>query len=84
MNKTEYIEALSKSADVTIEQAELVDEILESRNVLRKKNEPLFVAEISKKLNVDNVRAKEIYDAGYGLIGSGIVNKVKHPFRSLD
>ena len=84
MNKTEFIEALSKSADVTIEQAELVDKILESRNVLRKKNEPLFVAEISKKLNVDNVRAKEIYDACYGLIGSGIVNKVKHPFRSLD
>lgn len=84
MSKTNFINELRARVQLTDEQAATVNDIFENNFVIRKKNEGKIVAQIAEALGVDECRAKEIYDCGYDLIGSGVVNKLRHPFGAQD
>lgn len=80
MNKTSFISELTKQTGLPTEKAAMVNEILESNFIFKKKNTDKIVGEISEKLGLEKDRAKEIFDAAYNLIGNQIVSKLKHPF----
>ena len=84
MTKKTFISELANRTGITNEQAATVNDIFESNFVFKKKNYEKIIAQIGEKLGFDEVKSKEIYDAGYDLIGDSIVNKIKHPFGSQD
>lgn len=84
MNKTEFIAELSALTNCTIEEATVVNEILEAHFILSKKAKAPVIADISARLGFDEARAEAIYEQSMAIIKSEKKDKMKHPFRSQD
>jgi len=82
MNKNEFIKLLSSKANLSLEKAKLVNDVLESNWFISKKNKDKIIKEIAEKLNVLEKDAIRIYDESVKIINYEIKNKLKHPFKS--
>lgn len=82
MRKYQFIERLSHQANITSEEATKVNDIIEAHSLIGKKSKEAATEEISNALNVDMARADEISNTAYDIIGSELVDKIKHPFGS--
>ena len=84
MNKREVIERLKKELNYTEEKCVLINDIAENTFLIGKKNKEKIISEFIQKLNVSESDANNIYEVFMTIIGSGIKDKLKHPFRDLD
>lgn len=80
MNKTDFIGELAKKAGISTEQASSVNGIFDNINILKAGNKGEIIAQIGAKLGMDAAKSKEIYEAAYGILGDGILSKIKNPF----
>ncbi len=84
MNKKEFIERLSKELNISEEKSKKINDILESTFLVGKKNKDILIDKLIKELNIDEFSANNIYEKVMSLIGTGIIDKLKHPFKDLD
>lgn len=84
MRKHDFIEALSEKASITLEQAEVVNTIVESHSIIGKNSKRMVEAEIAESLNVDSEEAVRISDIASGILATALKEKLKHPFGSND
>ena len=80
MNKSEFIEELSKQTQFDEEKCHLINEILESRFIIGKKGKEQIVTEFEEKLLLKNTEADELYNTCMSILGKGMIDKLKHPF----
>lgn len=84
MNKTEFINELSKVTNCTQEECVIINEVLESHFFISKKNKDKIIADLISRLSFDENKADEIYNASMQIITCNVKDKLKHPFRSQD
>lgn len=84
MNKSEFIEALSKEANIGIDKATVINSCFEDHFIFGKNNKEKIVADIEEKLSISNEEAEEYYNIASSLISKGIKNSIFHPFKSKD
>lgn len=84
MNKTDFINKLSKELSYSIGRCTIINEILESNFFISKKNKDKIIEEFMQKLEIDYEEAIKIYDIVVRIVNDEIKNKLKHPFKSKD
>lgn len=84
MNKTEFINELSKATNYTQEECVIINEVLESHFFISKKNKDKIIADLMNRLSFDENKADEVYNASMQIITGNVKDKLKHPFRSQD
>lgn len=84
MNKKEFIKALSVKANLSIEKASIVNDILENNFFISKKNRDKIISEIVIELDIKIDEASSIYDIAKDILNEEIKNKLRHPFSSKD
>lgn len=84
MNKENFIEELSKATGLDHRDCVIVNDILESHFIVGKKNKEKMIFDIAEKLHLSKERAENIYDSAMSIIGTGVIDKLKHPFKSRD
>lgn len=84
MNKTEFINELSKATNCTQEECVIINDVLESHFFISKKNKDKIITDIMNRLSFDENKADEIYNASMQIISGNVKDKLKHPFRSQD
>lgn len=84
MNKTEFINELSKITGCTQEECVIINEVLESQFFISKKNKDKIIADLISRLSFDENKADEIYNASMQIITNNVKDKLKHPFLSQD
>ncbi len=84
MNKSEFINALSKELSYPKEKCIIINDILESNFFISKKNKDKIIEEFKRILNVSNEEAMNIYDIAIKIIKDEIKAKLKHPFKNQD
>lgn len=82
MNKSEFINILSKELDYSKDQCTIINDILENHFFLSKKNKNKIINELTKSLNVSESEATNIYNTSLKIIKEEMKNKLKHPFKS--
>lgn len=84
MNKTEFINELSKVTNCTQEECVIINDVLESHFFISKKNKDKIITDLMSRLSFDENKADKIYNASMQIISGNIKDKLKHPFRSQD
>jgi len=80
MNKEDVINKLVEVTKLDKEKCIAINEILENNFFVGKKNKEKIISDISSKLNMNEMDAEKIYESAMSVIGSGIKDKLKHPF----
>lgn len=80
MNKSGFIEKLQSETNYSNEQCVLINDVLESHFIFRKKNKPKVVADLVEKLSVDEEEADRIYGICMDIIRAEKKSALKHPF----
>lgn len=84
MNKKKFIEELESVTGLDKDKCVIVNDILESNFIVGKKNKEKIVSNLMEQLNLTTSEADILYDSAMSIIGSGIKDKLKHPFKSND
>lgn len=84
MNKKYFIERLQKELNIEEEKAKSINKILEETLVVGRKNKNKIIERLIIEMNVSEKEADQIYETVIDIIGSGIKEKLKHPFKDLD
>lgn len=84
MNKTAFINELSKKILYSKEDCLLINNILEDNFFIASKNKDKIIQDFTQTLNIDNEEATKIYDIAIQIIKDQIKNKLKHPFKNQD
>lgn len=84
MNKKEFVNELSKRINYSIDDCEVINDILESNFFISKKNKNIIIGTFMEKFNISFNDAKIIYEECLLILKNEIVNKIKHPFKSID
>lgn len=77
MDEEQMLAAIKEKTGLSEEQVDKVNEVIEENFIIGKENKDKIVAGIKEKLGIDDARADEIYNAVMGIIGNGIIDKVK-------
>ena len=84
MNKSEFIKELSKQIGYNEERCKKINDIIEDTFLIGKKNKEKMIASFIEKLGIDENEANQIYESAMQIIGNGVKDKLKHPFKSQD
>lgn len=84
MNKKKFIEELESVTGLDKDKCVIVNDILESNFIVGKKNKEKIVSDLMEKLDLTTSEAEILYDSAMSIIGNGIKDKLKHPFKSND
>lgn len=84
MNKNDFIKELSNKTGLDEEKCKSINGILENTFIIGRKNKDTIISEIVSKLGIDQGKADEIYNQAMQIIGNGIKDKLKNPFKSQD
>ena len=84
MNKEGFIKELSSKTGLDEEKCKSINGILENTFIIGRKNKDTIISEIVSKLGIDQGKADEIYNQAMQIIGNGIKDKLKNPFKSQD
>ena len=84
MNKSEFINELSKQTGYDEEKCSLINSIIEDTFIIGKKNKEIMIEKFENGLNFDKNEAEKLYETVMNILGSEIKNKLKHPFKSQD
>ena len=84
MNKRDMIEKIKEKTGLNDEQCNKINDVLDNHFIIGKNNKEKIVSDIAQKLNIDEEKADDIYNKVMSIIGSGIKDKLKNPFKSND
>lgn len=84
MNKKGFILKLKEKLNYDEEKCIKINEILEDTFLIGKKSKEKMIGRFIEEINVDEEEANNIYETTMNIIGSGIKDKIKHPFKDLD
>lgn len=82
MNKTEFINALKEKTNLLEENCLVVNDILESHFLIGKNNKEKIIQDLIDRLNINELKANEIYNTSMSIISNELKYKLKHPFKS--
>ena len=80
MNKKEVIKKLGEVTNLSEEKCIIINDILEEHFIIGKNNKKKIISDISEKLKTTREESENIYESAMSIIGSGIKDKLKHPF----
>lgn len=80
MNKKEVIKKLGEVTNLSEEKCIIINDILEEHFIIGKNNKEKIISDISEKLEATREESENIYESAMSIIGSGIKDKLKHPF----
>ena len=80
MNKKEVIKKLGEVTNLSEEKCIIINDILEEHFIIGKNNKEKIISDISEKLETTKEESENIYELAMSIIGSGIKDKLKHPF----
>lgn len=80
MNKKDVIKKLGEVTNLSEEKCIIINDILEEHFIIGKKNKEKIISDISEKLETTREESENIYELAMTIIGSGIKDKLKHPF----
>lgn len=80
MNKKEVIKKLGEVTNLSEEKCVIINDILEEHFIIGKNNKEKIMSDISEKLKTTREESENIYESAMSIIGSGIKDKLKHPF----
>lgn len=80
MNKKEIIKKIGEVTNLSEEKCIIINDILEEHFIIGKNNKEKIISDISEKLETTREESENIYESAMSIIGSGIKNKLKHPF----
>ena len=84
MNKTGFIEKLKKELNIDEPKANIINNIIETKNIFGKKNKEKIITDFIEQLNINKEEAEKIYETSMNIITTAIKEKIKHPFKSID
>ena len=84
MNKTNFIDTLKNKTDLTENDSIIVNEVLENHFLIGKNNKEKIIDDLIDKLNINEIKANEIYNTSMTIIKEELKYKLKHPFKSQD
>ena len=84
MNKRQFIGALQKKTNLTVEQCVIVNDILEDYLIFLPLNEPNIIQAFLKKLALNLETATEVYQISKEILEQALKESLKHPFKSKD
>lgn len=84
MNKTDFINELSKQLSYSLDKCVIVNDILENNFFISRKNKDKIIAELMQRLEIETEESIRIYDIAIAIINEEIKNKLKHPFKNKD
>lgn len=82
MNKEKFVKELEKVTGLDKEKCLIVNAILESTFIIGKKNKEKIISDIVEQLKLSDFEAEKIYESAMSILGSGLKDKLKHPFGS--
>ena len=80
MNKTGFINKLAAETGLTLDQAKMVNEVIESNPFIGKNSREKIIPQIGAKLGIDEKQSKDICDKAFDIIGGALFDKIKNPF----
>lgn len=80
MNKEKFIKELENVTGLDNGKCIIINNILESNFIIGKKNKEKIVSDVMEKLEMTREEAEKIYESAMSILGSGIKDKLKHPF----
>ena len=80
MNKKEVIKKLGEVTNISEDKCIIINDILEEHFIIGKNNKEKIISDISEKLETTREESENIYELAMSIIGSGIKDKLKHPF----
>lgn len=84
MNKEKFINKLENVTGLDNNKCIIINNILENHFIIGKNNKERIINDIIEQLQMTNEEAEKIYESAMSLIGNGIKDKLKHPFKSQD
>ena len=81
MNKEKFIQKLKETLNLDDDKAKIINNILESNNIIGKKGKENIINDLMGQLKIDLAEANKIYEKVMDIIKDTIKNKLKHPFR---
>ena len=84
MKKKEYIEKLVEETGYDEGKCIIINSILEDHFIVGKKNKEKIQNDFKDKLNINDKEAEELYNKAVKILGNGLKEKIKHPFKSKD
>ena len=84
MNKTSFINELSEKLGYSIEECTKINEVIENNFIISRKSKDKIISELGNVLNIDEIKAEEIYNTSVEIITKSIKNRIKHPFKSQE
>ncbi len=84
MDKKEFIEKLSKQTNYDERKCNLINSIIEDTFIIGKKSKEKMIVEFKEKLKIEEQEANKVYEIVMQIIGTGIKDKLKHPFKNQD
>lgn len=82
MNKEKFIKELESVTGLDNVKCMMINHILENNFIVGKRNKEKIVSDIMEELGLTTFEAEKIYESAMSIIGNGIKDKLKHPFRS--
>lgn len=82
MNKEKVIKELERVTGLDNNKCTIINSILEDHFLLGKNNKEKIVTDIKTRLNITSEGAEKIYEDAMSIIGNGIKDKLKHPFKN--
>lgn len=84
MDKKEFIEKLSKQTNYDERKCNLINSIIEDTFIIGKKSKEKMIVEFKEKLKIEEQEANKVYEIVMQIIGTGIKDKLRHPFKNQD
>lgn len=84
MNKEKFIKELERVTGLDNTKCIIINNILESKFIIGKKNKEKIISELEEQLNITQEEAEKIYESAMSILASGIKDKLKHPFKSQE
>lgn len=82
MNKTEFIKALVQKTGYDEAKCAQINSILEDTFIIGKEHRAELVQKFQEQMQLTADEAESLYEDVMGLVGTGIKDKLKHPFGS--
>lgn len=84
MNEEKFMKELENVTGLDTNQCTIINSILENHFLLGKNNKEKIINDVMLQLQMTKKEAEEIYEAAMSIIGTGIKDKLKHPFKSQE
>lgn len=84
MNKEKFIRELENVTGLDNNKCTIINSILEDHFIIGKNNKEKIINDIMNQLQITNEKAQNLYESVMSIIGTGIKDKLKHPFKSRD